>query len=145
VLNLAKVFVRPVIPLEEQRFQQLMQEHHYLGALPKTSETIWYVAIFGDQWVALLSFSAAALKCAARDRWIGWDFRHQYDRLKLITNNISIGTMMKTAVVYVLAMARKTLPDSAVLPLASSGLKVRAALHKKCGSPLATCAWSLTI
>ncbi len=22
-----------------------------------------------------------------RDRWIGWDFRHQYDRLKLIANN----------------------------------------------------------
>jgi len=86
-LNLSEVFVRPVRPLEEQRFQQLMQEHHYLGALPKISETLWYVATFGDQWVALLSFSAAALKCSTRDRWIGWDFRHQYDRLKLITNN----------------------------------------------------------
>ena len=64
-----------------------MQEHHYLGALPKISETLWYVATFADQWVALLSFSAAALKCSARDRWIGWDFRHQYDRLKLVTNN----------------------------------------------------------
>ena len=64
-----------------------MQEHHYLGALPKISETLWYVATLGDQWVALLSFSAPALKCSPRDRWIGWDFRHQYDRLKLITNN----------------------------------------------------------
>jgi len=64
-----------------------MQEHHYLGSLPKISETLWYVAALGDQWVALLSFSASALKCAARDRWIGWNFRHQYDRLKLIVNN----------------------------------------------------------
>jgi hypothetical protein len=64
-----------------------MEEHHYLGAMPKISETLWYVATFGDQWVALLSFSAPALKCSPRDRWIGWDFRHQYDRLKLITNN----------------------------------------------------------
>jgi len=87
VLNLLKVLVRSVRPLEEQRFQKLMQEHHYLGSLPKISETLWYVATFGDQWVALLSFSAAALKCSARDRWIGWDFRHQYDRLKLVTNN----------------------------------------------------------
>ena len=30
---------------------------------------------------------AAALKCGARDRWVGWDFRHQYDRLNLIANN----------------------------------------------------------
>ena len=87
MLNLLKVLVRPVRALEQQRFKKLMQKHHYLGALPKISETLWYVATFGDQWVALLSFSAAALKCSARDRWIGWDFRHQYDRLKLVTNN----------------------------------------------------------
>ena len=87
MLNLSEVLVRPVRSIEEQRFQQLMQEHHYLGALRKISETLWYVATFADQWVALLSFSAAALKCSARDRWIGWDFRHQYDRLKLVTNN----------------------------------------------------------
>lgn len=64
-----------------------MQTHHYLGSLPKIGETLWYVAIWRSQWVALLSFSASALKCAARDCWIGWNFRHQYDRLKLIVNN----------------------------------------------------------
>ena len=58
-----------------------------MGALPKISETLWYVVIFGEQWIALLSFSAPALKCSARDRWIGWDFHYQYDRLKLTTNN----------------------------------------------------------
>ncbi len=64
-----------------------MQVHHYLGALAKIGRTLWYVATWKGQWVALLSFSAAAWKCAARDRWIGWDFRHQYDRLHLIANN----------------------------------------------------------
>lgn len=64
-----------------------MEEHHYLGFLPKIGETLWYVAIWKDQWVALLSFSAAAWKCAARDRWIGWNFRHQYARLKWVANN----------------------------------------------------------
>ena len=87
MFDLLKVRVQLVSRLEEQRFQKLMQTHHYLGALPKISETLWYVATFADQWIALLSFSAAALKCSARDRWIGWDFRHQYDRLKLVTNN----------------------------------------------------------
>lgn len=87
MLNLLEVVVRPVRSPEEKRFQVLMQEHHYLGSLPKISETLWYVATFREQWIALLTFSAAALKCSARDRWIGWDFRHQYDRLKLLTNN----------------------------------------------------------
>jgi len=87
VLNLSEVLVQPIRPFEEQRFQKLMQAHHYLGALAKISETLWYVATFADQWVALVSFSAPALKCSVRDRWIGWNFRHQYDRLKLVTNN----------------------------------------------------------
>lgn len=64
-----------------------MQSHHYLGALPKIGETLWFIAVWRDQWVALLSFSAAALKCGARDQWIGWAYRHQYDRLKLLVNN----------------------------------------------------------
>jgi len=64
-----------------------MSQHHYLGSLPKIGETLWYVATWREEGVALLCFSASALKCAARDRWIGWDFRHQYARLKLVVNN----------------------------------------------------------
>jgi hypothetical protein len=86
-LDLFQIVVRPVSSCEEQRYQELMRQHHYLGALPKISETLWYVATWREQWVALLSFSASALKCAARDRWIGRDFRHRYSRLKLIVNN----------------------------------------------------------
>ena len=86
-LNLLEIVVRPVRSFEQQRYHVLMQAHHYLGSLPKISETLWYVAAWRDEWVALLSFSASALKCAARDRWIGWNLRYQYDRLKLIVNN----------------------------------------------------------
>lgn len=64
-----------------------MQAHHYLGALPKIGHTIWYVAIAEGHWLALLCFSAPALKCSARDEWIGWGYRHQYDRLHLLANN----------------------------------------------------------
>lgn len=86
-LNLKSIQVRPVLPSEETRYRELMQRHHYLGDLPKISETLWYVATLDGVWVALLTFSAAALKCAARDQWIGWRYRHQYDRLKLVVNN----------------------------------------------------------
>ena len=86
-MNLHEILVRPVHPTEEQLYQELMQRHHDLGALRKIGETLWYVALWQDQWIALLSFSAPAWKCAPRDRWIGWSSRLQYDRLKLITNN----------------------------------------------------------
>lgn len=79
--------VRRVRPEEAERFQELMQPHHYLGALAKIGETLWYVATWCQEWVALLSFSAAALKIAARDRWIGWSYRQQYARLHLLANN----------------------------------------------------------
>lgn len=84
---LAEIQLRPVERGEEARYQAQMAQHHYLGPLPKIGETAWYVATWRDQWVAQLSMSAAALKCGARDRWIGWDFRSQYGRLKLIVNN----------------------------------------------------------
>ena len=86
-MRLSQIVVRPVDVSEQARFQHLMQSHHYLGALPKIGNTLWYVATWHEAWLALLSFSAAALKCAVRDRWIGWDYRHQYDRLNLIANN----------------------------------------------------------
>jgi len=86
-LKLQEIVVCPVERSEEGRYQDLMDKHHYLGRLPKISETLWYIALWRDQWVALLSFSAAAWKCSARDRWIGWTPRHQYDRLKLLANN----------------------------------------------------------
>ena len=84
---ISELQVRPVERNEEARYQEQMALNHYLGALPKIGETVWYVATWREQWVALLNISAAALKCGVRDRWIGWDFRSQYGRLNLIANN----------------------------------------------------------
>ncbi len=73
------ITVRRAEQSEGADFKALMQKHHYLGALPKIGETIWYIATLHGEWIALLSFSTAALKCSPRDQWIGWNFRHQYD------------------------------------------------------------------
>ena len=86
-MNLQEVILQPVQQTEQKRFQSLMEAHHYLGALPKIGHTVWYVASVHGEWLALISFSAAAWKCAARDQWIGWGYRYQYDRLHLIANN----------------------------------------------------------
>ena len=84
---LSEVSVGLVAAEDEGRFRALMQAHHYLGALPGIGETLRYVAHHRGQWLALAVFSAPALKCGARDRWIGWDYGVQFDRLHLITNN----------------------------------------------------------
>ena len=60
VLNLDEVQVRVVERCEESLHRQLMTKHHYLGYLPKIGQTLWYVATYEDQWIALLTFSAAA-------------------------------------------------------------------------------------
>ena len=86
-MNLHEIVLRPVAVGEESRFKALLDTHHYLGAVAKIGHTLWYVATWQGQWLALLVLNAAAWKCAARDRWIGWDLRHQYDRLHLIANN----------------------------------------------------------
>ncbi|MGB5834888.1 MAG: Druantia anti-phage system protein DruA, partial [Thiohalocapsa sp.] len=86
-MNLREIVLQGGAAFEEERFQALIGAHHYLRALPKIGHTLWYVATCNGEWLALLSFSAAAWKCAARDTWIGWDFRRQYDRLHLIANN----------------------------------------------------------
>ena len=86
-MHFNNITLRPVKHGEAPMFKVLMQKHHYLGWLPKIGNTIWYIAIYQNKWQALLIFSAAALKCRARDQWIGWDYRHQYDRLNLIASN----------------------------------------------------------
>jgi hypothetical protein len=135
--ELAQLRVRPVERSEEARYQEQMARHHYLGELPKIGETLWYVATWREQWVAQLSISAAALKCGVRDRWIGWDFRSQYGRLKLIANNSrflilpdwhrpnivitsSTGTTMRIAAASAPASAQRTLLDCAASRSASS-------------------------
>ena len=86
-MQLKEIDVRPVLKHEEDRYRLLMQNHHYLGFVPKIGETAWYVAEYRGEWVSLISFSVSALKCAVRDQWIGWDHRRQYSRLKLAVNN----------------------------------------------------------
>jgi hypothetical protein len=46
------------------------------------------VATLQEHWVALLGWGAAALKCSARDTWIGWPPSLRLRRLHLIANNV---------------------------------------------------------
>jgi hypothetical protein len=85
--ELRSVVVRLVDPGERVQWDGLMREHHYLGFRGWVGESLRYVAEWQGRWVALLGWCAAALKCQARDRWIGWPEVVQWRRLALVVNN----------------------------------------------------------
>ncbi len=73
---------------EMLRWRTLMRQHHYLGFERIVGNALYYIATIGKQWVALLGWGSAALKCGPRDQWIGWDCHFHYQRLHLIANNV---------------------------------------------------------
>jgi len=79
--------VRPINITERSEWGTLMAKHHYLGFKSLVGKSIRYVAEMQGQWVALLGWSAAALKCKPRDSWIGWPQVTQWQRLHLVANN----------------------------------------------------------
>ena len=85
-IPLRAVRVRTVRPEEEERWNRLMRERHYLGFRNFCGHRLRQVAMLGERWLALVGWHAAALHCAARDRWIGWTTLQRRQRLFLIAN-----------------------------------------------------------
>jgi hypothetical protein len=81
------VQVRPIESGERERHDQLMIQEHYLGNAQLVGEQLRYVAQYQGQWVALLSWSAAAYKLKLREEWIGWSEGQKRRRLPLVVNN----------------------------------------------------------
>ncbi len=109
-----KSWSNPFSPLRNHVIRSLCRSITIWGALPKIGETLWYTASWRNEWVSLLSFSAAAWKCASRDRFIGWNFRYQYDRLNLLANNsrflILPGQHVPNLASRIPSLCRKRLP-----------------------------------
>jgi hypothetical protein len=80
--------VRPILRDEVELWADSMRRHHYLGYRGIAGRSLRYVAILDSRWVALLGWGSAALKCTARDRFIGWDPETKLKRLYLIANNV---------------------------------------------------------
>jgi urease gamma subunit len=80
------VTVRPIAADEVDKFNSLLREHHWLGHR-LTGQVMRYVAVADGLWVALIGFGSAALSCAARDRYLGWNREQQYTRLRHVVNN----------------------------------------------------------
>lgn len=79
--------VRLIRPEERARFDQLLVEHHYLHNAQLVGEHLRYVATYQGQWLALATWSAAALHIQARDQFIQWTEEQRRVRLPLVVNN----------------------------------------------------------
>jgi hypothetical protein len=64
-----------------------IEQHHYLGYTPLPGAQLRYLVRSEGQIVALLSFSAAAWKCAPRDDFIGWDSPTRKKNLHFVVDN----------------------------------------------------------
>jgi hypothetical protein len=81
------VQLRLIEPGEQERFDQLIIEEHYLKNALLVGEQLRYVAEFESQWVGLMAWSAGAYKLKAREQWIGWSAPQKKRRLPLVVNN----------------------------------------------------------
>ena len=84
---LRRISVRLLQTEERARFDQLLEQRHYLHSSRLGGQSLRYVAELDGEWVALLAFSAPALNLKARERWIGWTPRQRARRLGLVVNN----------------------------------------------------------
>ena len=84
---LEKMTVRLIVPEEEQRFKELLEKEHYLHSSQLVGEHLRYIVTWRGQWLALATWSAAALHLKARDQFIGWSEEQRRQRLALVANN----------------------------------------------------------
>jgi hypothetical protein len=68
-------------------WNEYIDRYHYLGFTPLAGAQIRYFVKSADRILALLSFSAAAWKCAPRDGFIGWVSEKRKENLHLVVNN----------------------------------------------------------
>ena len=69
------------------RCDELIYEHHYLHDATLVGEHLRYALVYQGRWLAVATWSAAALHLKARDEFIGWTAEQCRRRLCLIANN----------------------------------------------------------
>lgn len=84
---LDKVSVRLIHEHEKLRWNELIEQEHYLHNSRLVGEQLRYVAEFEGEWLALLSWSGAAYHLAGRDQWVGWSDMQRRNRLHFAVSN----------------------------------------------------------
>jgi len=84
---LDRLEVRLLCAEEQDRFESMVSEHHYLHSAGAVGEQMRYVVTFEGEWLGLALWAAPALHLRARDSFIGWSDEQRRKRLGLVANN----------------------------------------------------------
>ena len=84
---LGQVAVRLLEESERARFDELLEQEHYLKSARIGGRSLRYVAELNGEWIALITFSGAAPNLKAREQWIGWSQVQKARRLGFVVNN----------------------------------------------------------
>ncbi|HOX58970.1 MAG TPA: ISAs1 family transposase [Candidatus Paceibacterota bacterium] len=76
-----------VRPEDIQQCNQILVEEHYLHSAQLVGEQLRYAVVWQGRWLAVATWSAAALHLKARDGFIGWSQAQRRERLALVVNN----------------------------------------------------------
>ena len=108
------LLVRPASAGEIPRLKTELDTHHWLG-YQAAGQTIRYVGLVEDRWVAVAVFGAAALSCTVREVAIGWDPDVKTSRLPLLVANTRLcvlpGAPTHTASAFLAGCLRRVSGD----------------------------------
>ena len=74
-------------PQDIRKCDQILVEHHYLKSAKLVGEQLRYAVRWKGKWLAVATWSAAALHIKPRDGFIGWTEEQRRQRLALVVNN----------------------------------------------------------
>src|SRR5664279_1094622 len=105
---------RPAWADELPRLRAELEAQHWLG-YRATGQTIRYVGLVEEAWVAVAVFGAAALSCTVRERTLCWDPDVKTSRLPLLVANSRLcvlpGAPTHTASAFLAACLRRVSGD----------------------------------
>ena len=74
-------------PAELHAVNAALEREHYLGAVTPNHREVGQLAPRHNQVLAIVVWTRAARKLAARETWLGWDSRTRTRRLPLLVQN----------------------------------------------------------
>lgn len=84
---LREVTLRDAQPEEIAEACAALEREHYLGAPPPCNRDVVQLAVRGEQVLAVVVWTRAARRLAARDAWVGWEARTRERRVPLLVQN----------------------------------------------------------